>query len=273
MTTMQWFRVYADAFRCPKLLRLTYKQRWFWVCLLSIYTQNGQKTITKEDLVLCTNLRSKMVGDYLDALVDARLIDKENQGFKPHNWEIRQYKSDNSTERVKRFRNASRNVSETAPEQNRTEAEQNRAEQNRTEQKGRKQDSPPPEGRTSSAPFGANTAASPNGASTVAAADGVNPGPTRTRTGAGPYVFEEGVIRLNQRDLNKICEMYPRLNIRGELTAMAGWAARFGTQWWVPVMNNLAKKEREFRDRAELARVTANATDITRLFPKPPGSW
>jgi hypothetical protein len=269
--TLRWFRVYADAFRCPKQLRLTYRQRWFWVCLLSIYTQNGQRTMSKEDIVLCTNLRSKMVGDYLDALVDARLIDRENQGFKPHNWEIRQYKSDNSTERVKRFRNAPRNVSETPPEQNRAEQIQIQK-QSRTEQKERKQDSPPPEGRISSAPSGA-TAAAPNGASTAAAAGGVNPGPTKTRAGVGPYVFEEGVIRLNQRDLNKICEMYPRMNIRSELTAMAGWAARFGAQWWAPVMNNLAKKDREFRDRAELARVTANATDITRLFPKPPGSW
>jgi hypothetical protein len=51
----------------------------------------------------------------------------------PHNWDKRQYKSDVSTERVKRFRNGKRNVSETPPEteadtENRTERKEDAAE-------------------------------------------------------------------------------------------------------------------------------------------------
>jgi hypothetical protein len=50
----------------------------------------------------------------------AGLLDKTETGFTPHNWNGRQYKSDVSTERVKRFRQHKRNVSstvtETAPE-------------------------------------------------------------------------------------------------------------------------------------------------------------
>jgi hypothetical protein len=61
----------------------------------------------------------------------AGLLDKVDGGFAPHNWEGRQYKSDNSTERVKRFRERKSAVdpavSETRPEQSRTETEQNRA--------------------------------------------------------------------------------------------------------------------------------------------------
>jgi hypothetical protein len=264
-----WFRLYDDAIFCPKILRLTAEQRWFWITFLAIYSGNCPKSLSKMDLILRSNLRKATVEKFILALKEVGLIDETDQGLKPHNWEKRQYKSDFSADRTRRWRDVTKTVTVTPPD---TDTDTD-TDTDKQIQKGSKQDSPPPEGRNPSAPNGANTAAAPNGASTAAAAGGVTPGPTRTRTGVDPYVFEEGVIRLNQRDLSKICEMYPRLNIRGELTAMAGWAARFGTQWWVPVMNNLAKKEREFRDRAELARVTANANDITRLFPKPPGSW
>ena len=69
----------------------------------------------------------------------AGLLDRDENGFAPHNWAGRQYKSDSSTERVKEHRdrkkrevivtgNVSSDVSVTPPEQSRTEAE---AEQSR----------------------------------------------------------------------------------------------------------------------------------------------
>lgn len=66
----------------------------------------------------------------LETLTKASLLDKsENQHgqtWKPHNWGKRQYISDTSTERVKRFRNGAGNVTGTP-----SESEQNRTEQNR----------------------------------------------------------------------------------------------------------------------------------------------
>ncbi len=44
------------------------------------------------------------------------LIDPVGDAFEPHNWRKFQYKSDTSTDRVKRFRGVSRNGSETAPD-------------------------------------------------------------------------------------------------------------------------------------------------------------
>lgn len=59
-------------------------------------------------------------GAILTQLHAAGLLDKTETGFTPHNWNGRQYKSDVSTDRVKRFRNAKRNVlcnvSETPPD-------------------------------------------------------------------------------------------------------------------------------------------------------------
>ena len=56
-----------------------------------------------------------------------RKTNQHSTTWAPHNWAKRQYKSDTSTERVKRFRNAQRNNVETPPE---SDTEQSRTEQN-----------------------------------------------------------------------------------------------------------------------------------------------
>jgi len=53
-------------------------------------------------------------------------------------WESRQFVSDNSTERVQRFRERTRNVSETSDETNRNAPEQSRTEQNIEDQREKK---------------------------------------------------------------------------------------------------------------------------------------
>jgi hypothetical protein len=63
----------------------------------------------------------------VSALVSAGLIDDFETGMAPHNWDARQFKSDVSTDRVKRFRKQAKTVSETVveapPEQNRAESD------------------------------------------------------------------------------------------------------------------------------------------------------
>jgi hypothetical protein len=79
-------------------------------------------------------MKPEKVAQVLTQLHGAGLLDKTETGFTPHNWKGRQYKSDVSTERVKRFRETKRNVSstvsETPPEQKQN-TEQSRAEQTR----------------------------------------------------------------------------------------------------------------------------------------------
>jgi hypothetical protein len=76
-------------------------------------------------------VKPEKAAEVLVQLHAAELLDKIDEGFAPHNWKGRQYKSDTSTERVKRFRNGKRNVScnedGNAPEQSRADTEQSRA--------------------------------------------------------------------------------------------------------------------------------------------------
>ena len=70
-------------------------------------------------------VQPERMAEALVSLVGAGLLDRVGATLSPHKWNVRQYKSDVSTERVKRFRQHPRNAAETPPEQNI---------QNRTEQ-------------------------------------------------------------------------------------------------------------------------------------------
>jgi hypothetical protein len=126
----RWFRFYDDAMNDPKLLRLSDELFRAWTILLCFASKNGGTLPPTDDIALALRLRPTKVAEWITKLVKGGLLDNNDGVFSPHNWNARQFKSDVSTERVKRFRNGKRNVSETASEtppeaeQNRTEAEQ-----------------------------------------------------------------------------------------------------------------------------------------------------
>jgi hypothetical protein len=124
----QWWRFYSDAIFDPKLLRLSDAMFRAWTTLLCLAAKNDGVLPTAQDIALTLRMKPAKVAEWITTLVAAGLIDRTEAGFEPHNWSGRQYKSDVSTDRVKRFRNAQRNaaptVSETPPETE-TETEKN----------------------------------------------------------------------------------------------------------------------------------------------------
>ena len=126
-----WFRMYAGVINDPKVMRLPEATRWHWVACLCVASDNGGRLPPAADLAFALRMTEQRAAVLVTELHRAGLLDKVDSGFAPHNWEGRQYKSDSSTERVKRFRErksaASPAVTETPPEQSRTETEQNRA--------------------------------------------------------------------------------------------------------------------------------------------------
>jgi hypothetical protein len=119
-----WFRVYDDLVDDPKVQQLDlslFKTLINFCCLTS--ANNG---VLPSIDVIAFKLRMKPEKALraLNQLRAAVLVDDHEKGARPHNWDQRQFKSDVSTERVKRFRERRGNVSmasfETGPE---TEAE------------------------------------------------------------------------------------------------------------------------------------------------------
>lgn len=109
----QWFRFYNEVLNDPKVQKLngdTFKQ---WVNLLCLTSANDGALPPIPDVAFALRLSDKEATDLLQSFHKAGLLDRKGPVYSPHNWDVRQFKSDVSTSRVKRFRDRFRNVSET----------------------------------------------------------------------------------------------------------------------------------------------------------------
>lgn len=116
----RWLRLYDDVVNDPKIIKLSDEIFRAWVNLLCIASKHGGALPPIDDLAIMLRIKPHKVAAVIARLVQFGLLDRTEAGFVPHNWNGRQYKSDVSTERVKRFRdsrrNGERNVSEAPPE-------------------------------------------------------------------------------------------------------------------------------------------------------------
>ncbi len=111
-----WWRAYDEAVDDPKLLLLSDRAHRAWFNLMCLASIGGGRLPERKVIELKLRLSASKTKAVLDELIEAGLLDQDDVGLAPHNWNGRQYKSDVSTERVKRFREQQRNVSETPPE-------------------------------------------------------------------------------------------------------------------------------------------------------------
>ena len=117
---MRWFRLYDEVLDDPKVQFLPPEQFKAWVNLLCLASKNEGKLPDMQAISFALRLPFHETQTIVENLVSLSLLDRGKNGLIPHNWSKRQYKSDTSTDRVKRFRNVARNVSkplhETVPD-------------------------------------------------------------------------------------------------------------------------------------------------------------
>jgi hypothetical protein len=117
----RWWRAYDTALNNPKLQRLPGDlfKTWFNICCIA--SANDGRLPKMSDLAFGLRMTEKNAALALAQLVSAGLVDKDEAGYAPHDWNEHQYKSDDVTSRVrkhrqKRQRNVSCNVSPSLPE-------------------------------------------------------------------------------------------------------------------------------------------------------------
>lgn len=138
---LTWFRFYTEALDDPKVQRLPDHLFKTWVNLLCVAAGSDGKIPSVEDIAFKLRISCHEAETRLHDLILAGLIDiMPDNSREPHNWPKRQFKSDVSTDRVRKHRAKQEetqrnvpqetqcNVSETAAE---TPPEQSRAEQSR----------------------------------------------------------------------------------------------------------------------------------------------
>lgn len=116
-----WFRFYGEVLDDPKVQMLPPDQFKSWVNLLCLASKYDG--VLPEIAAVSFALRIDETGclTLIERLLNAGLIDKRNGGpngyhYAPHGWDKRQYKSDTSTDRVKRYRERKKRSDETAPD-------------------------------------------------------------------------------------------------------------------------------------------------------------
>ena len=119
---MAWFRVYDGLVDDPKVQRLSDYLFRILINLWCVAKQNSGTLPGVDDLAFRLRLTAEETNNALGVLHKHGLIDEAADGsLTPHNWNGRQFDSDVSTARVKRFRAVSRNAvksfHETPPEQ------------------------------------------------------------------------------------------------------------------------------------------------------------
>jgi hypothetical protein len=132
----QWFRLYESVLDDPKVQKLPPLMFKAWVNLLALACRHNGELPSVADIGFALRMSEEKATELARELYVAGLLDRAEDGtehtdprYTPHNWASRQYKSDVSNEREKRYRerqrNAPCNVTETPSEseqiQNRTE--------------------------------------------------------------------------------------------------------------------------------------------------------
>src|SRR5690348_11539611 len=109
----RWFRLYDDMIHDAKILWLSDEMFRAWITLLCLASKNEGKLPPAADIAATLREKPAKVATWIAALRGGGLLDEIEGGFAPHNWEGRQFKSDTSNERVKRYRDKKRNVTDT----------------------------------------------------------------------------------------------------------------------------------------------------------------
>jgi hypothetical protein len=111
---MKWFRFYSEVLEDEKVQTLSVDLRWSWVCILCLANEGEPRGTLPPLKRIAFRMRvpEKKAQTVIDALITERLLDQSEDGsLKPHNWDERQRKSDNVSERVNKHRNAHKNSS------------------------------------------------------------------------------------------------------------------------------------------------------------------
>jgi hypothetical protein len=106
-----WVRLYTSIRHDPKILVLSHRDRWIYIALLAMAGESKDGTLTNDRAHIAIELRITLpeAEQLLNEFIENGLLDIVGwQGdvpiLSPHNWAGRQYKSDNSAERTRAWR-------------------------------------------------------------------------------------------------------------------------------------------------------------------------
>lgn len=96
-----WFRCYAEMVNDPKVQMLPEVMRWRWVAILCLRCDETLETLHDRHIAFRLRISESELAETKALFIDSGFIDEH---WEIENWKRRQYVSDSSTERVRKFR-------------------------------------------------------------------------------------------------------------------------------------------------------------------------
>src|SRR6266496_4396959 len=93
---MPWFRVYGGLLHNPKVQRLPDRLFKALINLWCLTSENGGMLPSPDDIAFKLRLSRTRVDQLLSHLRAARLIDVDEAGSRPHDWNELQFRSDSA---------------------------------------------------------------------------------------------------------------------------------------------------------------------------------
>ena len=103
---LPWFRMYHEAVDDEKLRLLAFEDRWHYVAILcckcaGIIDSNTDPAMLERKLSVKMGVQVRELEEIKRRLMEVNLID---ENWQPESWDKRQFRSDHSTERVRKHR-------------------------------------------------------------------------------------------------------------------------------------------------------------------------
>lgn len=117
---MAWFRLYSEAVDDEKLRLLAFQDRWHFVALLcckskGLLDSDDSHDLKTRKIALKLGLAAHELDEVARRMAEVGLIDRDT--LQPLAWDERQYQSDASTDRVRRFRERQKQTGNTVKRQ------------------------------------------------------------------------------------------------------------------------------------------------------------
>jgi len=120
---VKWFRLYSELIDDQKVHQMnekTFKIFIFLLCFACEQEADGAINLPKKDILWRLRVGPKAYDKAIKQLEQLHILSNSSKGLQLLNWDKRQFKSDNVSERVKRYRET---LHETHQNRDRTETE------------------------------------------------------------------------------------------------------------------------------------------------------
>lgn len=112
---MQWLRLYDEIVDDPKICNMNEMLRWRYVSLLCIVSRNNQRGYIpcEEDILFTMRISKEDWDETKKVFIQKEIIAENEKGEYINGWFERQYESDDSSKRVKKYRQTLKTLGKT----------------------------------------------------------------------------------------------------------------------------------------------------------------